>query len=357
MPLLDGFPGVSGATDFGELRKLFAGLIIRNASGVPRAGILRDKTGPIVSGRGDLSVDVGRFPYISVRDGGAIFGLHEGTTQVPIPALPTSNKRIDILWVRQNISDLGDPTDLPQFGWTTGDAAAIPEPPTTPLPAGAVEVARVQVSVGTTVTNDAAKVTITQTAWNSTGLAGTSIPFPTLGDLTAWKTAARGQLARVDGLGGDWRWSGTRWIPLFTIVGMYSWRNNVQHQGTEFPFNTVTPQARAGSSDFASEVFTLGPGGWTAKFDMYVHLSSMASNRIGATPQSLAGRSFWRPKVAGSPVDRFDLSSPYELEKTVSSQVLLLRAGEQLSANAYQDTVGTTVTMVLDPTLTYLGPA
>lgn len=357
MPLLDGFPGVSGATDFGELRKLFAGLVARNAFGVPRAGILRDTTGPLITGRGDLKVDVARFPFISVRDNGAIFGMNEGTTQVALPALPTSNKRIDILWVRQNISDLGDPSDLPQFGWSSGDAAAIPQPPTAPLPAGAFEVGRLQVSVGTTATNDATKVTITQASWNNTGLAGTSIPFPTLGDLKAWTTAARGQLARIDSLDGDWRWNGTIWVPQFTMSGKYTYRANVNHGGSETPFSAITPILNAAESNpTIGEALETVASGWRAKFDLDIFFSASAFSAIGSTRQSLNNRVFWRSKRNGTSYYFHSIYNPYEVDGQDLNFRMRLKAGDILSFNAYQS-VGTTSTMVLDPIITYLGPA
>jgi len=357
MPLLDGFPGVSGATDFGELRKLFAGLVARNALGAPRPGILRDATGPLITGRGDLKVDVARFPFISVRDNGAIFGLNEGTTQVALPALPTSNKRIDILWVRQNISDLGDPSDLPQFGWSSGDAAAIPQPPTTPLPAGAFEVGRLQVSVGTTATNDATKVTITQASWNNTGLAGTSIPFPTLGDLKAWNTAARGQLARIESLDGDWRWNGTVWVPQFAMTAKYSYRANVPSGGTETSFAGITPAVDGATSHPAiGEALESVASGWRAKFDLNLTLHSNSFSAIGAARQSLNNRGFWRSKRNGGSYEVHSLYNPFEFDGVDINFGIRLKAGETLSFNAYQ-TLGTTSTLVLDPLITYLGPA
>lgn len=357
MPLLDGFPGVSGATDFGELRKLFAGLVARNALGAPRPGILRDATGPLITGRGDLKVDVARFPFISVRDNGAIFGLNEGTTQVALPALPTSNKRIDILWVRQNISDLGDPSDLPQFGWSSGDAAAIPQPPTMPLPAGAFEIGRLQVSVGTTATNDATKVTITQASWSNTGLAGTSIPFPTLGDLKAWTTAARGQLARIDSLDGDWRWNGTIWVPQFTMSGKYTYRANVGHGGNETAFSTITPTLIAAESNATiGEALETVASGWRAKFDLDILLYASAFSAIGSTRQSLNNRVFWRSKRNGVSLYFHSIYNPFEVDGQDVTFRMRMKAGDILSFNAYQS-VGTTSTMVLDPIITYLGPA
>jgi len=188
MPQLDGFPGVSGATDFGELRKLLSGLIVRSADGTARAGVLRDPSVPLVTGRADLKVDVATFPFATARNGGVILGMNEGTTQVAISALPTANKRIDILWARQNIAELGDASDLPTFGWTTGVADATPVPPTTPLPAGALEIARMEVAVGTTATNDAAKVTLTQTAAHTATVGGV-VPFRSESALLAWSAA------------------------------------------------------------------------------------------------------------------------------------------------------------------------
>ncbi|MGG7510960.1 hypothetical protein [Plantibacter sp. YIM 135249] len=238
MALKTGFPAVSGATQFPDLRLLFAGDIVCDTSGVPRAGVLPANFDPIVTGRADLKVDVAAMSYITVRSGGVIRGYNDGVAQVTLPALPTANSRIDILWVRQPMaaSPTSDGSDVPLFGWTTGVASATPVRPSTALPAGALEIAQVQVAFNATATNDGTKVTITQTA-PLTAFSGGIVPFRSTAERDTW-TAAAGQFAAVSGRlfvstgsgwvsGGARRLGSNRRTAALVIAGQPAWSDVV----------------------------------------------------------------------------------------------------------------------------------
>jgi hypothetical protein len=219
VPLLDGFPGVSEATDFDELRALLAGQIVRDAAGVPRAGLFPGDYGSLITGRADLKFNVADFRFAGVRGSGVIFGANRGVTVVDPPAigLPSANSRIDILWARQRVaaSPLSDGSDVPEFFWTTGTASATPQPPSTPPAAGAVKVGTVRTAFNTTQTNDGSKVTITPSD-QFTAAAGGAVPFRTLSSLQLWTTAAERQKAVVFGdssdLNGDYAFIGGSWV-------------------------------------------------------------------------------------------------------------------------------------------------
>lgn len=206
-----GLPAKSAATDADDTRYDMAAGYVSNADGTPRAGV----TGPIganlVTATATMNVSVARFQGVAVRDGGVVELANDGPTNVLLEAAPPANSRIDVVWAKQNDASatvtVPDANNLPVFGVTKGDAAPVPVKKA--IPAGALELATVQVP-STAIATNSANVVITQSA-PLTAAAGGVVPFRTKAELDLWLTAAVNQRASVIGTGVDYRWDGATW--------------------------------------------------------------------------------------------------------------------------------------------------
>lgn len=128
----------------------------------PIAGILDRSQNNLVTGRGDsMSVTVHPFNAVLNRYG-ALLIQNDGDVKVPLPAAPSANSRIDVVYVKQNEtrSPMSDSSDDKFFGVAKGTAAATPVAPD--VPAGALPLAQVLLPAGVSNTS-AAGVVITQT--------------------------------------------------------------------------------------------------------------------------------------------------------------------------------------------------
>lgn len=128
----------------------------------PIAGILDRSQNNLVTGRGDsMSVTVHPFNAVLNRYG-ALLIQNDGDVKVPLPAAPSANSRIDVVYVKQNEtrSPMSDSSDDKFFGVAKGTAAATPVAPS--IPDGALALARVLLPAGVSNTA-AAGVVITQT--------------------------------------------------------------------------------------------------------------------------------------------------------------------------------------------------
>lgn len=128
----------------------------------PIAGILDRSQDNLVTGRGDsMSVTVHPFNAVLNRYG-ALLIQNDGDAKVPLPAAPSANSRIDVVYVKQNErrSPMSDQSDDPFFGVAKGTAAATPVAPG--IPDGALALAQVLLPAGVSNTT-AGGVVITQT--------------------------------------------------------------------------------------------------------------------------------------------------------------------------------------------------
>lgn len=128
----------------------------------PIAGILDRSQDNLVTGRGDsMSVTVHPFNAVLNRYG-ALLIQNDGDVKVPLPAAPSANSRIDVVYVKQNEtrSPMSDSSDDPFFGVAKGTAAATPVAPGVPV--GALPLAQVLLPAGVSNTS-AHGVVITQT--------------------------------------------------------------------------------------------------------------------------------------------------------------------------------------------------
>lgn len=214
MALVNGFPGHSGQGTFANLRRDLEGSVVRSASGVMRAGLFPGSATLLVTGRADMKVDVADFRGVQNR-GGAIFLANDGVAQVTLDAAPASNKRIDLVYVFQQSTTLGDAADVPVFGVVKGTASATPSVPSLPSAvATAIPLATVEIPAGATTTSSAGVVISQVFPW--TAMAGGTVHVRNSVELAAWapvdgSTAFNIQTGRIHTrVGGAWVEAGTR---------------------------------------------------------------------------------------------------------------------------------------------------
>lgn len=211
MVLRQGWAVNSVSIDAPDARLAMAGLVVRDTSHAVRSGVFATKVRSVVSPRADMKVDVGFFNAVFSRGAayGAMLFANDGTVQVPIDVAPTSNSRIDVVYVLVPDSAQGDGAGSPSFQVAKGNAAASPQKPS--IPAGGFELATVQVPSTATATSSA-NVIITATH-KFTAVQGGRIPFRSLSDIQAESTLPEGTLAYLDATSNPrtYRYDGSSW--------------------------------------------------------------------------------------------------------------------------------------------------
>lgn len=194
-----------------DTRLALAAFVARAASAAwgARPGVL---WGGAVSGTSSWTYNVAAAALITTR--GALEGVYPaantGVTSVGTDPAPGSGSRIDVIYARQQDTDVGDTGNASAIAVAIGAASATPVAPS--IPAGALELARATVASGAANTLAA---TITQTA-RITALAGGAYEVPNVAALSRVTAPLPMELARVgtDRLyvyqGGDWRLA---WTP------------------------------------------------------------------------------------------------------------------------------------------------
>lgn len=193
MALTNSWPGVSGLTDTTEARKAFSGLVETDTGGTPRTGVFPAHSGPLVTARADMQLDVALFQAVANQFGGAIFFANDGSRQLDAALVsPGAGTNFYVVYAKQNEStapgtDANNNLVLTAALSTTSFAVARAS-----LPAGAVELATVQMPTGKTGTNNAG-VTILPT-FNYTAAEGGTVWVRNSTELAAW-TPANGSVA------------------------------------------------------------------------------------------------------------------------------------------------------------------
>ncbi|TFD51952.1 hypothetical protein E3T46_07640 [Cryobacterium sp. Hh11] len=233
--LTDSFPGASGAVDSTELRKNLAGLIIRDTSGIPRAGIFPRHANALVFSRVDMYLDIAAFEGVSVRGGGPLFMANDGLAQVQLAAAPASNSRIDVLYFKQNENGYGgfaDGVTTAIFGVVTGTAAASPTKPSITGIAGATELATITIPSTATATNSSG-VVITNT-FQYTAAAGGLLLFRTTAERDLFSAVAS-QHGYVLANSTEYLWNSSAWatiIPTQPTRGIASFSTDASGLGS-----------------------------------------------------------------------------------------------------------------------------
>tara|TARA_R110002051_G_scaffold1853_1_gene10140 strand:- start:6954 stop:7913 length:960 start_codon:yes stop_codon:yes gene_type:complete len=214
MAIRKGLPAKLALTDADDTRYLFSGLVVCNVDGSPRGGVLSPVGTSLVTATATMNVSVARFQGVAVRDGGVVLLANDGAVNVLLDAAPGANSRIDVIYAKQNDSSatvaVPDANNTPVLGFVKGTAGAIPVKPS--LPAGALELATVEIPSGATATNSGG-VVITQTAPFTAGAGGT-VPFRTKTAMDLWTTAQSSQSAIVLADRSVWYSSAGVWSSL-----------------------------------------------------------------------------------------------------------------------------------------------
>lgn len=163
MALRNSVFAVSGKASFMDARRDMSGLFVCDKTTMlPIAGILDRSQDNLVTGNSNsMSVTVHPFNAVLNRYG-ALLIQNDGNVNVPLKAAPSTNSRIDVVYVKQHEkrSPMSDSSDVPAFGVVEGTAAAVPVAPA--VPSGALALAQVLLPAGVSNTA-AAGVVITQT--------------------------------------------------------------------------------------------------------------------------------------------------------------------------------------------------
>lgn len=258
-----------------DARLMDMAIVVANADGSPRPGVLTQSVANLVAPLATMNVAVAAAEFVTTKgkaDGVAIF-TNDGVVNVPITAAPASNSRITVIWVKHNDNTTGDANSLPTFGTTDGAAAASPTKPA--IPTGALELATLRVYAGTTATNGAPN-TLTDT-YAMTALRGAPVPFRNLTELSAWAPADGATAYRIDSkitykrLNGVWMPWDSDWLTASTGISSVSGAINDGRASHRYKYasgaiiDTITiniANAGTGSGGLNVEMFFTVAGTW-----------------------------------------------------------------------------------------------
>ena len=212
MALTYSWPGPTGLTTTTDARKNLAALVETNSAGVVRSGVFPSHANPLVTARADMNVDVQQFNGVTVQFGGPVLLANDGVAQLPsVLVSPASGNNFYVVYAKQNesVSPGTDANNNRLFGVTlsTSSFAAA----RALLPAGALELATVQVPSAKTATNQSG-VVITPT-FLYTAAEGGVVWARNATELAAW-TPADGALAYQIDTSQSFQRQGGAWLPL-----------------------------------------------------------------------------------------------------------------------------------------------
>lgn len=210
MVLRNSLFAVSGKASFLDARRDMSGLFVCNKTTMmPIAGILDRSQDNLVTGNSNsMSVTVHPFNAVLNRYG-ALLVQNDSNANVPLPAAPSANSRIDVVYMKQNEkrSPMSDSSDDPTFGVSKGVAAATPVAPA--VPAGALALATVLLPAGVSNTA-AAGVVITQT-YVGAALKGDMLLVQTSAQRDAMTMVPEGTVLHNVADGCDYVRKGDKW--------------------------------------------------------------------------------------------------------------------------------------------------
>lgn len=210
MTLRNSIFAVSGNASFMDARRDMSGLFVCDKTTMlPIAGILDRSQDNLVTGNSNsMSVTVHPFNAVLNRYG-ALLIQNDGNVNVPISAAPSTNSRIDVVYVKQHETraPMSDDSDFPVFGVVKGVAAATPVAPS--VPSGGLALAQVLLPAG--VSNTAASgVVITQT-YIGAALKGDMLQVQTSAQRDALPKVPDGTVVHNAADGCDYVRKGDKW--------------------------------------------------------------------------------------------------------------------------------------------------
>ncbi|PNW10635.1 hypothetical protein C1632_02425 [Microbacterium testaceum] len=191
-----GFPAVSGAATFQDIRRSLSGQLARSAAGVLRTGILPITTDRLMVGTSSMVVNVQTCVIVHDRNG-AVYLPNDGVQPVQLSSAPSSGSRWSIVYSKQReteapFSDTAAGPLIDKVESTTSETAA-----RNLLPPGARELGVWKVDAGTTTTNAASGVTYTETV-PYTAMEGGVVLLRNAAEMDAWAPHDGAQAYRLD---------------------------------------------------------------------------------------------------------------------------------------------------------------
>nr|DAZ79717.1 MAG TPA: protein of unknown function (DUF4815) [Caudoviricetes sp.] len=262
MTLRNSLFAVSGKASFLDARRDMSGLFVcDNTTMMPIAGILDRSQDNLVTGNSNsMSVTVHPFNAVLNRYG-ALLVQNDGNANVPLPAAPSANSRIDVVYMKQNEtrSPMSDSSDDPTFGVAKGVAAATPVAPA--VPAGALALAQILLPAG--VSNTAAGgVVITQT-YVGAALKGDKLLVQTSAQRDALTNVPEGTLLHNVGDNCDYVRKGDKWR---------GW--NMPWRDIHLDKNTVNMWASNGTAHIRAQTADINLTGWGS----YVKIAQVSNS-------------------------------------------------------------------------------
>lgn len=210
MTLRNSLFAVSGKASFLDARRDMSGLFVcDNTTMLPIPGILDRSQDNLVTGNSNsMSVTVHPFNAVLNRYG-ALLVQNDGNANVPLPAAPSANSRIDVVYMKQNEtrSPMSDSSDDPTFGVVKGVAAATPVAPA--VPAGALALAQVLLPAG--VSNTAAAGVVITQSYIGAALKGDKLLVQTSGQRDTVTHVPEGTVLHNVADGCDYVRKGDKW--------------------------------------------------------------------------------------------------------------------------------------------------
>ena len=215
MALQNSFPSGGGLTTHAQARRDLEGSVARSAAGVMRAGVLPNHHNQLYTRRNDMRFDIADFRAVQNK-AGAGFIANVGVETTPVfAAAPAANKRIDLLYLSQEITP-GDPLNEIKFFIAPGTASPSPVAPSLPAAsADAIPWMTVEIPAGATSMQSAG--VIVKEIFPYTAMAGGTVIVRDLIELGAWAPADGSRAfciadnAEYVRVGGVWRALDTGW--------------------------------------------------------------------------------------------------------------------------------------------------
>ena len=209
MSIRNGWPAVSGAADQFDIRSALRATIAQDANGKIKTGCaVNDQSlKALVTPRQDMAVDLQPSDWVLDRQG-PVFLSVDGTETIQLDPAPSANSRIDTIWVKQQEtqSPIGDTTDGPIAGRTTGVPSINPTAPV--IPEGALAIA--DILIPTTATNTSSHGVVIAQRYPFTSGAGGFLYFHSAIEMNAWD-APDGYAARTSD-GVEYERSDGAWV-------------------------------------------------------------------------------------------------------------------------------------------------
>lgn len=300
MSLQQPFPGHTEKATFADLRRDLEGLIVRDVSGVMRAGVFPDHVQPLVTGRADMRVTVADFRAVQTRHGAVLLANVGADTSVQLQAAPSANRRIDLVYVTMRSAVLGDADSSPTFGVVTGVPSPSPSVPVLPPAlAAALPLATVEVPAGATATQSAG-VVITQ-VYPFTAAAGGVVVVRNAVELAAWTPADGGRAYNLADsteyvrVAGGWRPAGSGLIASGDITAQSTIDLTGLAGYDRYEITLHLPSASA-ASDLSCQLLAGGVADASAAYDRQL---VVGSGSVSAASAQLAQTAWGNLAQAG----------------------------------------------------------